>query len=192
MFSSHRARIPNLLNVFVFFCFLGTSSVQAAEDAAGGSDKPWVTLQNQVLTLRTRRAQLLQNMAAIKSEKTKNKENSVQVKEKMEELTKLYKEYREVTEEYNKLLVVLKYRFPERLAKDEEREYKPIEIESLEKLEEELNIDSRLTRVYRKAQSQYQTPEQRRPAAETVPLGEGGPTPERSTIREQDPLLISK
>lgn len=157
--------------------------------AAGESDKPWVGLQNQVLTLKTRRLQLLQNMTAIREEKSQRKESSAEIKGKVDEMAKIYKEYKEVTEEYNKLLIVLKYRFPERLAKEDERDYKPIEVESLDKMSEQLDIESRLTKVYQKAQSQYGSETERKPAS--APPSEkkeqGG-----STIREQNPLLLNQ
>lgn len=168
----------------------GEKKAEGGEGAAAGeSDKPWVGLQNQVLTLKTRRLQLLQNMTAIREEKSQRKESSAEIKGKVDEMAKIYKEYKEVTEEYNKLLIVLKYRFPERLAKEDERDYKPIEVESLDKMSEQLDIESRLTKVYQKAQSQYGSETERKPAS-TLPSEkkeQGG-----STIREQNPLLLNQ
>lgn len=173
-----------------------------AKGAVTAAEKPWVNLQNQVLVLKTKRMQLMQNMAAIKEASaahggggrgggTHGKQDSKHVKEEIDSLVKLYKEYKEVTEEYNKSLVILKYRFPERLAKEDEREYKPMEVESLEALESQMDIETRLSKVYKKAQSQYSAPKDRVPASEkaTSPKAE---KIEGNTIREQNPILLSQ
>lgn len=172
---------------------------KAAANSAPGGEKAWVNIQNQVLVLKTRRMQLMQNMQALKDQTKKHtgkgKDDPRQIKDEVDNLVKFYKEYKEVTEEYNKLLVVLKYRFPERLAKEEEREYKAVEVESLEELEQKLDIDGRLTKVYKKAQSQYRPQsEKREPAAEkpNLPPAKDSSGPRGNTIREQDPILMSQ
>lgn len=186
------------LGVFMFCSLCGFLAVaneapapakEGGGAAAAPAEKPWVNLQNQVLSLKTKRLQLLQNMSAIREEKSHHKESPSQLKAKMDELVKAYNEYREVTEEYNKLLVILKYRFPERLAKEDAREYKPIEVESLESMTEQLDIEGRLTKVYQKAQSQYGNPSERNPAS--APKTEKA-APKSSTIREQNPILINQ
>ncbi len=169
---------------------------KAPASTTAGGDKPWVNIQNQVLVLKTRRMQLKQNMAALKDHGAhpgrKAKPDSKHIKEEVDSLVKLYKEYKEVTEEYNKLLVVLKYRYPERLAKEEAREYKAVEVESLEALEAQLDIEGRLSKVYKKAQTQYSPPKERQPASvePLMPKKENGPG--GNTIREQDPILLSQ
>lgn len=196
MFSNLKLlKLATVLSVLIF----GLSSVAQEASSAAGGDKPWVNLQNQVLVLKTRRMQLMQNMAALKaktkSHSGKGKDDPRQIKAEVDDLVKTYKEYKEVTEEYNKLLVVLKYRYPERLAKEEEREYKPLEVESLPDLEAQMDIEARLSKVLKKAQSQYNpSTKEREPAAEkpNLPGAAKEAGPRGNTIREQDPILLSQ
>jgi outer membrane murein-binding lipoprotein Lpp len=180
---------------FAVFCMvllcgrLGLAEEEGGSKAQAVDEKPWVQVQNRVLTLRTQRMQLLQKMADLRQEKTQTQETPAQVKAKMDELVSLYKEYREATNDYNKQLVVLKYRYPEQLAKEDARDYKQVEVESLEQLEGQLDIEGHLSKVYNKAQSQYRAPQERAPYSPLFPdkRGPGNDT----TIREKDPILLS-
>lgn len=194
-----RSLILSLILAFSSAVFANEEPAKPKPEAASGpgGDKAWVTLQNQVLVLSTRRKQLQQNMEALKDQTRhhngKGKEDPRHIKAEVDQLVKLYKEYKEVTEEYNKLIVVLKYRFPERLAKDEAREYKPVEVESLEEMEAKMDIEGRLNRAYKKAQSQYSPVKERAPSSEKPNLPPSkDASPREKTIREQDPLLLSQ
>lgn len=188
-----------LLALTLSLSAFGQEQVQSAKQKAAaaastgplGADKPWVLLQNQMLILRTKRIQLMQKIASLKAEskqQSSTKETPAQAKRQMDDLSKTYAEYKQVTEEYNKLVVALKYRYPERLSREDTSKLKAETVESLENLEAQIDIDARLTKAYKKARTQY-VPQERAPAAAAQ---EAQQKKTGDTIRDQEPILYSR
>lgn len=92
------------------------------------------------------------------------------------ELKKEHRELREMIEDYNRQLSVLKYRFPEKGLKEEER-YKRIDSASLEEMEKQVGMEGRLKAVTSKVRRQY---------------GGGEPSVEAPKKKEEAPLEYPK
>lgn len=87
-------------------------------------------------------------------QKQKLPANSPEIKVVVDQMVLDYKDMRKLKEEYEKKLIIFKYRFPEKSLK-QERKYGTLEVKSLEQMEQELGIDGRLNRNTKKIRSQY-------------------------------------
>lgn len=138
----------------------------ASHGGGGGSGsaeksepKPWAEVQARMLVYKGQRQQMISDMKKIVEEKRHLKMGSAAMSEKAKELVTLHKQYKETTEEYNKLLFTLRYRFPERLTKNELKDQHTEEVLPLEQMETQMDLDSRLTQIVERARDQYPDPE---------------------------------
>lgn len=163
---------------------------EAPAAPAATSVAPWAEVQSRMLGYKGQRNQLLATMKKLKEEQAHLPLGSQAMKQKSAEIVKAYKEYKDATEEYNRLLVILKYRYPERLAKEALQVNHAEEVPPLEQLEADLDLDGRLNRGLNKARQQYGSS----PSTEGRQPSSVGPTADEEikTIREQDPILLSK
>lgn len=166
---------------------------EAAKPAAESSKSevsPWNETLNQVRALKAQRGQALSNLNKVRDEMRHLKENSSQMKAKAAEYAKLYREYREVSQEYNQQLAILKYRYPDRLAKEQNRQYQTVEIESESELAQKLDLDSRLSNTVHRSRQQYadRSQEKQKSAVPSKTVVPEGPL----TIREDEAILLSK
>lgn len=138
--------------------FASGGDAPAAAGATEAGPPPWNEVQSRMLVYKGQRQQLMGDMKKLREEQQHLKMGTPAMKAKGEEIVKKYKEYRELTEEYNKLLVILRYRYPERLAKEALKVHKPEEVPSLEELEQQLDLDARLNQTMSRAREQYGTP----------------------------------
>lgn len=163
-----------------------------AQDTTAGvvERKPWQETLEQVRALKAQRGQILSSLNKVAGEKRGLKEGSPQLKAKLAEYAKLYKEYHEVSRDYNQYLSILKYRYPDRLAKDPIRHYQPVEIETEAELGRKLDLDQRLSSALKKTRKVFSEPEAGTPveAPRAPAQAPEGPT----TIREEEPILLSK
>lgn len=176
--------------VFNLCCYWQAHANEAPAAPAAGSVAPWAEVQSRMLGYKGQRNQLLATMKKLKEEQAHLPLGSQAMKQKSTEIVKAYKEYKDATEEYNRLLVILKYRYPERLAKEALQVNHAEEVPSLEQLEADLDLDGRLNRGLNKARQQYgssSSQEGRQPSSAGPAADE-----EIKTIREQDPILLSK
>lgn len=178
----------------------GGGDAKAAPAAAVAAPPEWTDVQSRMLVYKGQRQQLMAEMKKLREEQQHLKMGTLAMKAKAEEIVKKYKEYREQTEEYNKLLIQLRYRFPERLAKEALKVHKPEEVPSLEDLEHQIDLDSRLTQSMSRARQQYALPA---PTGVTGPEGRqpssvNPATPEKDgadlppTLREELPIKVKK
>ena len=162
--------------------------------AAVEEPKPWLEVQAMVSGLKTKRQQLMQSFTSTAHSKEHMKPNSAEFKAANAELVKIHKELKTVTEDYNKQLIILKYRFPERLAKQDKRSYETFEVPELKELEAQVDLDSRLTQSLKAARGQFGRPapaaaDGRAPSsvAPLLPVAD-----EIKTLREEDAPLFRK
>lgn len=87
-------------------------------------------------------------------DKNKLKDNSPELKAKVQDIVKEHAELRRLSEDYEKQLNILKYRFPERNTKAKKKHEK-IEIKSVIEMEQAMTVDGKLNRNMRKLRSQY-------------------------------------
>lgn len=170
--------------------FASASESSSAKEDSKSEVTPWNETLTQVRALKAQRGQALSNLNKVRDEMRHLKENSPQMKAKGAEYAKLYKEYREVSQEYNQQLAILKYRFPDRLAKEQNRQYQTVEIESETELAQKLDLDSRLSATMQRSRDQYadRSQEKQRSPVPSKTLNPEGP----QTIREEEAILLSK
>lgn len=185
-------RIYKVLFVLIF---LGSSAFAneappAKEVSAKSEQSPWMETLNQVRALKAKRGQVLSNMNKIRLEMKHLKEGSRELKVQAAAYAKEYKEYREISQDYNQQLAILKYRYPDRLAKDQNRQYQTVEIESESELAQKLDLDSRLTNTVNASRQQFadRSQEKQKTAIPSVKKSPEGPL----TIREEEAILLSK
>lgn len=168
----------------------GLSPVRAQVSADKDPVNPWTETLNQVRALKGKRGQALSNLNKVRLDMRGLKEGSLELKAELANYAKLYKEYREISQEYNQQLSILKYRYPDRLAKDQNRQYQTVEIESESELAEKLDLDQRLTNTVTKSRQQYadRSQEKQKTPVPTVKKPPEGPM----TIREEEAILLSK
>lgn len=172
--------------------FLVFSCLSWAQDStsSGNENNPWNETLTQVRALKGSRGQALSNLNKVRSDMKGLKEGSPQMKEKLAEYAKLYKAYRAASQEYNQQLAILKYRFPDRLAKEPNRLYQPVEIEDEAELAQKLDLDQRLTNAVTKSREQYADRSVEKVNAKNPVIKKAAEGP--LTIREEEAVLLSK
>jgi len=126
----------------------------------------WVEIQTQISTLDSRIIQKKETIAHLIEEKQHLAGDNPHVKEIIDDMVSNYKEMRKLQEDFEKKMIIYKFRYPERGAK-EDRKYGPIEIKSLEQMEQELGLEGRLNRNIKKMRTQYQSSDSAKGASET-------------------------
>lgn len=188
---AHRALWSSVFLVFALQTNAALANEAAPPQEASKSEvTPWNETLTQVRALKAKRGQALSNMNKVRDEMRHLKDNTPGMKAKAAEYAKLYNEYREVSQEYNQQLAILKYRFPDRLAKEQNRHYQMVEIESEAELAQKLDLDSRLSNTVHRSREQYadRSQEKQKSAVPSKSAVPDGPT----TIREEEAILLSK
>lgn len=164
MFKSlgHKVFILNIL-ILLFFgsMSLANTEEKPAEEGHGEAKQekkadlpPWTEIQNKISQLEAKMEQKRSNINRLIEEKQHVKPDSLRVKEIINLMISEHKELQSLAKEHEKTITILKFRYPERGAK-EDRKYEPTEVKSLEQMEQELGIDGRLTRNMKKLRKQY-------------------------------------
>lgn len=163
-----------------------------AESAAGDSksnDKPWLEVQNDISALRTKTKQLDDKL----KELIQHKLHSGSSKELEKEIQTVYGELKTATNELRKQTQVYKFRFPERAAQKKERVYDVEEIPSLDKVEEQVGMDGKLSRNLLKMKSQYGEPKKLKQVKKDYKIKDQPKSSEENkTIRESDSPILRK
>lgn len=116
----------------------------------------WVEIQSRLQTLR---AKIAAKDRAVR-DLIKEKEHAKDPRRSHEIVTNMtneHRELREATEEYDRQLNLLRYRFPEKGLKEQQR-YKRVDVKSLDELEKQVGMEARLKQVTGKVQRQYGDP----------------------------------
>lgn len=174
----------------------GAAPAEAKGATPGSGAPPWTEVQMRMLVYKGQRQQLMNDMKALREEQNHLKMGTIEMKNKGIEIVKKYKEYRELTEEYNKLLVQLRYRFPERLAKEALKIHRTEEVPDLDELTTQMDLDARLSISLNRARELYGVP------APTGGVDGRGPSSEKSdaekaasespNLRESLPVEVRK
>ena len=164
------------------------------EEAPGAaSDKPWLSIQNNISGQRTLNKQHSQRIRELVEEKKKVTDPS-RMREIDIEIDKAYKDFKQSAEELKKNEELFRYRFPEKAAKSSERNYRPQEIPSLDKLEEQMGVEGKLKRNIQKMRGQYGQVKPKEEATKKVEEKPAlvAPTEDEKNIREQDSPILKK
>lgn len=153
---------------------------------------PWLVAENKVQELsariKSKRGQIEDLLVA----KQQAKDDSAEVKTIVDTLLKEHKELSQLVEEYEKNLNLLKYRFPERSAKNK-REYKKIELQTLDDIENDMGVDGKLSRNLQRMRTHYGTTN---PAKKRVPASvnakKGSQKIPEGSIENPAPIVIKK
>lgn len=117
----------------------------------------WVEIQARLATLKAKissKEKIVKEMIAAKQTE-KDPKKSVEI---VETLKREHRELRIATEEYEKERNLLRYRFPEKGLKEQQR-YKRVEVRSIDEMETAMSLDGRLNRALGKVRRQYGDPE---------------------------------
>jgi hypothetical protein len=186
-----------LLSVLFSTCVFAADAPKPEEaPATAGPAAPWAETQTRMLVYKSQRQQLMGEMKSLRAEQNQLKMGTPDMKNKGIEIVTKYKEYREITEEYNKLLVLLRYRYPERLAKEALKNHKTEEVPELDELTTQMDLDARLSISVNRARSLYSAPassdavDSRAPSS--VPTEAEKAAIESPNLRESLPIEIRK
>jgi chromosome segregation ATPase len=137
-----------ILMMFLFTSFPAFSSDKASALA------PWVELENKITELNARINSKNRNLQELIQSKNQMPNNSPQLRTVVKDLIREHKELQALVDDYQKKVTMLKYRFPERNARDN-RTYQRIEVRSLEEMEQALGVDGKLNRNLQRMRGQF-------------------------------------
>ncbi len=133
---------------------------EAKAEGGGGHGEPkvtlapWVEVENKIQELYSKIKSKESTVTHLLEEKDHLPNNSPQLQHAVKEIVSEHKELRRLIEEYQKQVSILKYRFPERNAK-QVRNYERFEVKSIDEMEQALGIDGKLSRNMKKMRRQY-------------------------------------
>lgn len=160
------------------------SKTEKAEPKEAGNLRsslaPWVELENKVQELNSKIKSKQNNINTLIEEKNHLANNSSELKNHIKQIVKEHKELQKLVDDYEKNKNILKYRFPERNAKDN-RKYDRIVVQSIEEMEQALGVDGKLNRNLKRMRTHFKTKASASPE-------EAKKTVSGSTIPAQDPI----
>jgi hypothetical protein len=131
---------------------------------------PWLEVENKIQEYYSKIKSKESIVKELLEEKDHLPNNSPQLQHVVKQVVVEHKEMRRLIEEYQKQVSILKYRFPERNAKNA-RSYERFEVKSIDEMEAAIGIDGKLTRNMKKLRRQYKPEEvqveSRQPATAT-------------------------
>lgn len=171
--------------VFVFLTIFGFANEEGGHGGSegGGHGEPpagnlpeWVYIENRLAALESSIKSKQTTLEKLIEEKNHLDPSSHKVKEVIKEIVSINKDINSDIEDYEKQKTILRYRFPERGA-DAKRKYKQIESKSVEELEADQGIDSRLTKAMKKMRTQYESEPIKSDIQKSKKAGEEKPKP---------------
>jgi len=159
-------------------------------------DKPWSEAENRLSLLRTKSGQFESLLKAKIEERKRATGASAAALEK--EIDKMYLDLRQTNADLRKQEELYRFRYPERTARNQERTYQTQETPSLDQIEEQVGIESKLKRNLKKMRSQYPSGHPKSIVPEPTNAGEqkegeSTPTPAPDkNIHEQDSPILHK
>lgn len=171
----------------------GGDGKEAAKEGGGEvktSLAPWVEIENKIQELYSKIKSKESAVLHLLEEKDHLADNSPQLKHTVREIVKEHKELRRLVEDYQKNISILKYRFPERNAK-QTRTYDRVEVKTIDEMEKALGIDGKLSRNMKKMRSQYKPEE--KPVAHQPSTVIPEPAPKKDpSIEEAHSIILQK
>ncbi len=178
----------------------GSHEAAPAEKSEGESGKteeksslsPWMPIENKIIELEGKIKSKRENITSLIQHKNSLPPNSPELKGLIKEIVKQHKEFREMTEELEKKLTILKYRYPERNSK-RKQVYQRVEVKSVEDMEEVLGVDGKLNRNMKRMRSHFKPEEKQAAAPESAKQQEAvAPVNKEPSIEEAGSILIKK
>ncbi len=151
---------------------------------------PWVEVENKIQELYSKIKSKEATIIQLLEEKDHMPNGSPMLQHTVKEIVREHKELRGLAEDYEKNLNILKYRFPERNAK-QERSYGKIEVKSIDDMEQALGIDGKLTRNMKKMRTQFGVEAKPEVVHHTVPKSAVKP-PKDQSIEEASTIILQK
>lgn len=184
-----------LRSIFFIFCSVSLIAWGSSKPAEGEAKPEAKTeakdeygeVQGRVSTLQAKIKTSEDTIRKLLEEKQQTKD-SAKTAEIIKNLVSEHKSMQKDIAEYEKARSYLQYRFPEKGLKGK-RTYERFELRSLEEMEHEMTMETRLKKTLRKVRKQYGTPEK----TEEAPLLKKSKKPhgsEEPAIAE--PVIISK
>lgn len=158
-----------------------------------GEGRPaWMEIEAKIQELAAKVKSKNENIEKMIEEKNHFPEHSSELKNLIKEIVKEHVEMEKLSQEYDKQVSILKYRFPERNAK-KDRKYEKLQIKSVEEIEKAVGIDAKLMKAMRRARSQYRKDKNESPEkASETPLSPALDGSKEKSIEEQGPVLLHK
>ncbi len=161
-------KIPIKIIFALFIIYLGSNLFASEEGSKEPSSEEktseqkklpeWAELQNQITSLATKIEQKRENIHRLIEEKQNLPSNSPKVNEVIDEMILNHKELESFQDELSKKTIMLKFRYPERGAKEENLKSRSLmEKKTIEEMEEESKINKRLDRNMTHIRLQYGT-----------------------------------
>ncbi|MFN7453712.1 MAG: hypothetical protein ACK5RO_03530 [Pseudobdellovibrionaceae bacterium] len=170
------------------FSLASQAEEKAVEPAAPPTTvKPWIEIETRVTELSSKIKTKEDGLKGLILSKQTMPDGSAALNTLVDEIIKEHKALNELKEEYNKALNQLRYRFPERAAKDQT--FQKLDSKSLEETEATVGIDGKLNRNMKKARQQFGRATDRN--GQVVELITTTTAPEKS-VDEAGAILIKK
>ncbi|MCE3010297.1 MAG: hypothetical protein LW875_06775 [Proteobacteria bacterium] len=174
--------------VFLIACSVSQAEEKPAEAAAPTTTvKPWIEVESRVTELSSKIRTKEDGLKALILSKQSMPDGSAALNSLVDEIIKEHKALNELKDEYNKALNQLRYRFPERAAKDQT--FQKLDSKTLEETEATVGIDGKLNRNMKKARQQFGRTTDHR--GQVVELVTTTTIPEKS-VDESGSILIKK
>lgn len=129
----------------------GGGEAPKAEDKKGTPE--WAEIQNRLQTLKAKvsaKDKIVRELIRDKQAE-KDPRKSLEI---VENLKREHKDLEQAAEEYEQQRNLLKYRFPEKGLKEEQR-YRRVEVRSLGEMETQMSLEGQLKKTFGKVQKQY-------------------------------------
>jgi hypothetical protein len=158
------------------------------EESKSSLQSEWFELQSRLLMLKARVQAKKNEVNALIKEKEEVRDDQKAV-EVVNQLKRQHKELRAVSQEYEEVRAQLNYRFPEK-GLTEARKYERIEIKSIDDMEKELSLESKVKNTLVLVRKQYpgNAPSQAREIASEPPA----PAPENKKHADPSRVLITE
>lgn len=154
-------------------------------------EKPWVDLENKLGLLRSKREAQAATLKKLKAEKDLLKIGTDAFKEKHKEFQKTYADWMKTGDDYNKMINLLKYRYPERVLRKNTGNEESMKAKSIEELELEMGIDGKLNKAIRKVKGQFGD-QTAAPTDNKASKSKAGSDPDEGDSIEAEPQIILK
>lgn len=162
----NKIKLPQLMVIIFSLFFLdqaftkeeaAPAEEKKAEEGGGGASKKkneFMEVQSQVAALQAKvkaQSEMVINLIQHKS----HEKNPAKIAEINKELAHAYKELTETNKQYDQKRALFLYRFPEKGLKTADRRYQRIEVKSLQDMEKQVTLDSKIKVSLEKAKKKY-------------------------------------
>ncbi len=173
----------------------GKASDAPKESEAKGGTKStlpgWVELENKIQETQSKMRSKQGNINSLIVEKNRLANNTSELKNIIKEIVKEHAELRKLSEEYDKNINLLKYRFPERNAKAD-RTYDRVEVKSIDEMEQSLGVDGKLNRNLKRMRSHYHLPAPAPPKEHAKPYPARANPHAEPSIEDSGSVILQK